>query len=133
MRFFSHIPVLMIFAMALLYTGTATAATSTNVDDIDAYFRVLWGLLAVLGIILILYAILKKRFSILNPRSNSVIKVIEIRPLMPKKSLCLIEVKGRQYLLGLGAEQITLVAELSPKNNDSFTEIFNQSRDREKS
>lgn len=108
----------------------AYGATDGAMDEVDAYFRLLWGLLAVLGVMLILYALLKKRFSVLNVRGNSAIKVIEMRPLMPKKSLCLVEVGGCQYLLGLSADRITLIAELQQSKKNSFSEVFEQTRDR---
>lgn len=127
-RFFLQLAVLLCLGCA----GHAAAATSAPTDEVAAYFRLLWGLLAVVGIMLVLYAVVKKRFSILHPRTNSAIKILEIRPLMPKKSLCLIEVRGKEYLLGISTDQISLLASLDASSLDtaqkeSFSEILNTS------
>lgn len=93
----------------------------------------MWGLLIVLAIMLALYALFKKRFSIMNPRSGKVIRVLEIQPLMPRKSLCLVEVKGKEYLLGVGSDNITLLAALDSNQPGSFPEILNDSQGRRSS
>jgi flagellar biogenesis protein FliO len=38
---------------------------------------------------------------------------------MPKKSLCLVEVSGKEYLIGLGSDTITLLS--SSETDDSTT------------
>ncbi len=75
-----------------------------------AGLRMFWGLLLVLGILLLIYGFAKKRLSPIYTNEKSKIKVLEIRHLMPKKSLCLVEVSGKEYLLGLGNDNITLLA-----------------------
>jgi len=98
----------------------ATAVTS----DTANYFRVIWGLLVVLGIILVLYGLLKKRFSLLTAGGNQEIKIIEIKPLMGKKALCLITVKGQEHLLGISGDNITHIAALTPQPPSSFAEVL---------
>ncbi len=85
-----------------------------------SYFRMLWGLLVVLGIILILYGIFKKRISLFHSPSSQSIKVLEIKPLMGKKSLCLIEVRGEEFLLGISNDQITHIATIDSKKTTTF-------------
>lgn len=122
----------LIIALASLLPGQAAAAASSGqTDEIAAYFRLLWGLLAVVGILLVLYAIIKKKFSFLNPRGHSAIKVLEIRPLQPRKALCLIEVRGKEFLLGLSADHITLLADLNSPSAGSFSEILATSQHQE--
>lgn len=75
-----------------------------------AGLRMFWGLLLVLGILLLIYGFARKRLSPVYANDKSKIKVLEIRHLMPKKSLCLVEVSGREYLLGLGSDNITLLS-----------------------
>lgn len=90
---------------------------------LSAGFRMLWGLFVVLGIILIIYGLMRKRFSFAQSNAKSKIKVIEIRHIMPKKAICLVEVEGRKFLLGLGNENITILSSLSSlpsvKNGES--------------
>ena len=111
--------------LILLTPQSATAAAAMS--DTSAYLRLTWGLLVVLGVILILYALMKKRFSLLNSSAKNTIKVLEIRHLMPKKSICLIEVKGREYLLGISTDNISLIASLPPTPESSFAAVLEQS------
>lgn len=111
--------------LVLLSPQTATAAA--EISDTSAYLRLTWGLLIVLGIILIFYALAKKRFSLLNSSEKNLIKVLEIRHLMPKKSICLIEVRGREYLLGIGADNVSLIAGLPQNSESTFAAILEKS------
>ncbi len=113
------------FAVVLLTPKPATAAALMT--DMAPYFRLTWALLIVLGIILILYALVRKRFSLLHSPGKSSIKVIEIRHLMPKKSLCLVEVKGREYLLGISSDNISLIAKISASSDSSFATALEKS------
>ena len=83
-----------------------------------------WGLLVVLGILLIIYAIMRKRLSFIKHNDKSAIKIIEIRHLMPKKSLCIVEVGHQQYLLGLGNDIITMLSPVSTKTSGTFNETL---------
>ena len=95
------------------------SATSLGTDTGD-YFRIIWGLLVVLGIILVLYGIVRKRFSLLANPSGTKIKILEVKPMMGKKALCLVEVRGQEYLLGISGESINHIATLSPPAKTSF-------------
>jgi len=88
--------------------------------DMEGYFKVIWGLLVVLGIILALYGLLRKRFSLLANTPEKNIKILEIKPLMGKKALCLITVKGNEYLLSISGDQINHIATLPNKTDLSF-------------
>jgi len=116
----------------MLTPAIPAQAAVADTSDITAYFRVMWGLLIVLAIILVLFALLKKRFSIINPRSTKAIRVLEIQPLMPKKSICLIEVRGREYLLGIANESITLLADMN-NSKKSFQDILDDSHNGQQS
>lgn len=105
----------------LCCTVNSEAATSIGVDT-DMYFRLIWGMLVVIGVMLVIYAIVRKKFSILHNREEHKIKILEIRPLMPKKSLCLVEVGGNQYLLGLSGEGITHIANVNDSSSLTFSE-----------
>lgn len=86
--------------------------------------RMIWGLLVVLGIILVLYGLLKKRFSLLHSSAKQEIKVVEMKMLMGKKGLCLVEVRGQEYLLGIGNDTVTHIATLAEKKDPSFAETL---------
>jgi len=131
-RHYSHIPIIIVCLLMLTPAISAQAAVA-DTADITAYFRVMWGLLIVLAIILVLFALLKKRFSIINPRSTKAIRVLEIQPLMPKKSICLIEVRGREYLLGIANESITLLADMNNHSKKSFQDILDDSHNEQQS
>lgn len=80
-----------------------------------ASLRLFWGLLIVLGILLVIYAFIKRKMSFLTAGGGKgVITIVEMRHLMPRKSLCLVKVRGHEYLLGLGNDQVNLIAAIPP-------------------
>ena len=117
-------------AFLLILCSPKPVTAAAGMDDTSAYLRLTWGLLVVLGIILIFYALVKKRFSLLHSPEKSAIKVLELRHLMPKKSLCLVEVKGREYLLGLGTDNITLIASIPAAPENTFAAALKESAER---
>jgi len=90
----------------------AAAAESAGVTDslTGAYLRFVAALVLVIGVMLVLYALVKKRFSLLHNRADSPIRVVETRPLAPRASLCLVEVRGQEFLLGLSQSGVNLLA-----------------------
>jgi flagellar protein FliO/FliZ len=113
------LPILVILFYLCQTPGLAHAA-STPVIEMESYLRVIWGLLVVLGIILALYGLLRKRFSLLSGKPGKNIQILEIKPLMGKKLLCLVAVKGNEYLLGISSDRIDHIATLPGKTNLSF-------------
>jgi flagellar biosynthesis protein FliP len=112
-----------------LFPERSSAASSTLVE-LDSYFKVIWGLLVVLAIILVLYWLLRKRFSLLASHPEHSIKVLEIKPLMGKKALCLITVKDNEYLLGISGDRINHLATLPKvKPEPSFAETLRASEE----
>jgi flagellar protein FliO/FliZ len=98
----------------------AGSSTLSQMGDMESYSKVIWGLLVVLGIILALYGLLRKRFSLLSTAREKNIVVLEIKPLMGKKALCLISVKGNEYLLSISGDQINHIATLPNKMDSTF-------------
>ncbi len=101
------------------------ALSAENFSMLNSSLKMIWGLLVVLGILLIIYGLVKKRVTLLQGGGKGIIKVIESRHLMPKKSLFLIEVRGKEYLVGTGGESLSLIAPLeqtahSPANFESI-------------
>jgi flagellar protein FliO/FliZ len=115
----------LLLPIALFHSGEACAAAGIAASsDMEGYFRLIWGLLVVLGILLLLYGLLKKRFSLLGNDGRREIQVVEIRPLMGKKALCLVTVKGQEFLLGLSGDQITHLATIREGGDKSFQAIL---------
>ena len=133
MKTFFASTIALLFYTTQLYAATTTENTllSGNSDIMASSFRVIWGLLVVLGIILLLYGLLRKRFSLLSSLPDKEINVIEIKPLMGKKAICLVEVRGREYLLGISETQISNIATLPARNTKNFSETLqDESRQR---
>ena len=97
--------------------GFSCAAESFTL--LDSSLKMIWGLLVVLGILLIIYGLVKKRVTLLQGGGKGHIKIIESRHLLPKKSLFLVEVRGREYLLGSGGDSLTLIASLNETGHAS--------------
>ncbi|MBU0665454.1 MAG: flagellar biosynthetic protein FliO [Proteobacteria bacterium] len=96
-------------------SATSAFAGTESPISFSASLRLFWGLLIVFGVLLVVYALAKKKLSFLNPgNGKGAISIIEMRHLMPRKSLCLIKVRGQEYLLGLGNDQINLIAAIKP-------------------
>jgi flagellar protein FliO/FliZ len=99
--------------------GEAEAAASSLIE-LDSYLRVFWGLGIVLAIILFLYALLRKRFSLFASHPQKHITIVEIKPLSGRKSLCLVRVKDQEFLIGLTGDTISHLATLSGPSSPSF-------------
>jgi len=78
--------------------------------------RMVWALLVVSGIILLIYALAKKRLGLGNLHAGT-IKVLELRRITPKNTLALIEVRAQVMLIGIGTEQITLLQNFSEESS----------------
>jgi flagellar protein FliO/FliZ len=115
-----------IVVFLLFWTDMALCASEPD-TSISAGLRVLWGLLVVSGILFIIYGLMKKKMSFLHSSGKGMIKIIEVRHLMPKKSLYLIEVRGQEFLLGAAQDRIDLIAALNRNPEGSFSEILDRS------
>jgi flagellar protein FliO/FliZ len=111
-----------------VFPGLVSAAE--NFSPLNSSLKMIWGLLVVLGILLIIYGLVKKRITLLQGGGKGIIKVIESRHLMPKKSLFLVEVRGREYLLGSGGDSLNLIAVLDGTDNHpaDFKTVLNDTR-----
>ncbi|MDD3815401.1 MAG: flagellar biosynthetic protein FliO [Desulfocapsaceae bacterium] len=108
---------LIIFCLSATWAFAGTGSPFS----FSAMLRLFWGLLIVFGVLLIVYALAKKKLSFLNAGSGKgVITIIEMRHLMPKKSLCLIKVRDQEFLLGLGNDKINLIAAIEPVDKKNF-------------
>lgn len=83
--------------------------------------QMIWSLSLVIALILLLYAFFRKRFAPINNQQGKKIKIIELRPLPGKKSLCLVEVGGKKLLLGIAENSISSLAEFSEETSFKST------------
>lgn len=121
-----HTVILIALTLIFFFTPATASAFSTEGLLVEGYLRVIWGMLVVLGIMLLLYAFVRKRFSLYTGSPDQRIKVIEMKPLMQKKSLCLVEVNGDEYLLGISADRIDRIATIPKKAKGSFAETLQE-------
>ena len=106
------------FVALFLMLLTPTIALAAELPSMGgALLQMGWALLVVTGLILAIYGLAKKRL-FLGKMGGNAIKIIEMRPLMPKSSLALVEVRGKEYLLGISADRIQLIADLSQDTKD---------------
>ena len=123
-----HLTLFLLIDLSTTSAWSTTAGTQPTVQsDFDSYLRVIWGLLIVLGIILALYGLLRKRFSLLSSTTQQEIKILEIKPLMGRKALCLVSVRGRDLLLGISGENITHLTSFPGSAEDSFAKVLRNS------
>lgn len=115
----------------VIFLGVVTPTASSAAESftiLNSSLKMIWGLLVVLGILLIIYGLVKKRVNLLHGGGKGEIKVIETRHLMPKKSLFLIEVRGQEFLIGSGSDSLSLIAPLNdPIAPTSFDSILKDS------
>lgn len=116
-------PLLAFFCLAFL-PAMAWAAEQPSIGF--ALLRTAWALLVVAGLILALYGLSKKKL-LLGKTGTKAITIIELRPLQPKSTLALVEVRGREFLLGVSANSIHLIADLSEdssKTSKDFSTVL---------
>jgi len=115
--------------LSVLPAGPALAAT--DFDPVSSGLRMLWGLLVVLGIMFAAYYLLRKRVTAFQQQGKGIITILETRHIHPKKSLMLIEVRGKEYLVGAGGDAITTIVPL--QSGDSFSTILETTEEKMKS
>ena len=114
-------PLLSLIIFSLSVTNALAGGGAEPPFSLAATLRLIWGLLIVLGALLVVYALAKKKLSFLTgDGGKGAIAIIEMRHLMPRKSLCLVKVRDQEYLLGLGNDQINLIAVINPQDTKNF-------------
>ncbi len=120
---------LILALLAVFETGPALAAA--EFDPVSSGLRALWGLLVVLAIMFAAYYLLRKRVSAFQQQGKGIINILEIKHIHPKKSLMLVEVRGKEYLVGAGGDAITTVVPL--QSGGSFSTILETTEEKLKS
>ena len=109
-----------LFTIGFLFFSTSAQAAEPLTMG-SGLLRMLWALLIVIGVILIIFGLVKKRFG-LGRMQQGTIKVLELRHIMPKTTLALVEVRGKVMLLGIGAGQINLLVDY-PENTSKESDF----------
>lgn len=117
---------LLIFLLQILLCETAFAAK--EFDPVSSGLRMLWGLLVVLAIMFVLYYFMKKRLSAYQQHGKGTINIVEIKNIPPRKSLMLVEVRGREFLVGGGNDSINTIVPL--QGSGAFSAILEKSEEK---
>jgi len=117
-----------LIASVLSILLAASPAWSAEFDPVASGMRMLGGLIVVLAIILGLYYFLRKRLNTFQNQGKGAINVVEIKHVQPKKTLMLIEVRGREYLVGSGGDSINTIIPL--QHGDSFSSHLKKSAEK---
>jgi flagellar protein FliO/FliZ len=115
---------MLLCSLLLLLPVTAHAAADAPDPMIGSGLRMIAGLLLVLGLMLLLYALSKRGLRWLPGSREGKIRIRETRPLGAKKALCLVEVQGRELLLGVSNDGINLLCELDSQQGQSFEQTL---------
>lgn len=100
--------------LALLFAlipATVQAAPYEGPGLYPALLKMLGGLALVLGILLVMYA-LSRKGRLFGSAKKGEIQIKEIRQLGGKKAVCLLRVRGKDMLLGLGQDRIEMLSHL---------------------
>lgn len=101
----------LILIVLLFFVGNAWAVTPAETALLPLGLKVLAALVAVLGLMLVLSALVKKSGRWFPAAKNTAIRLIEVRYLSPKKVLYLVEVNGAQLLLAASADRLEKIAQ----------------------
>lgn len=105
----------------LLMPSLAYALVAAEAELVPLSLKVMGGLIIVLGIVLLLYALVKKSGRWLPAGQNREINLIEVRYLAPKKALYLIEVNGSKLLLSGTHERMETLAQWPVESDNPAT------------
>ena len=110
--------------MGTLLAFPASALATQGAADMPFMDSIrMMAIVAFLGIVLICGTVLLgKRFKFFPTIRSGVIHVIDSRGIAPRKFLCLVEVHGKEMLLGVG-DRIELLASWSVPDADAVREF----------
>jgi flagellar protein FliO/FliZ len=104
---------------------------AASIEPIDLFFsglKMFIGMVIVVGLMLLVHVLNRKGIGFLKKDKTGRIKIVEMRHLGGRKMLCMVEVKGRELLLGLGNERIDFLYDFSDSklNIDFANELQRQ-------
>jgi flagellar protein FliO/FliZ len=116
--------------MTEFYSLPVAVAQTAGPDLVPSVWRMLGGLVVVLGLLLGLAWMLRRGG--LAKRTSGALSVETALPLGDRRSLVIVAVEGRRLLIGLSQQQVTLVTELqSPP--PAFAQVLHQATAQESS
>ncbi len=116
-----------LFGITLLFLyNSPLYAAENQFDPLNSGLRMLWGLGIVCAIIYVIFIIAKRHFSPLQQQKKGLINILEIKHIMPKKSILLIEVRGKEYLVGTGHDSISTIV---PVQSATFSSYLDRQED----
>lgn len=89
-----------------------TLSQESSFDLGHSLGRMVFALVVVIGLMLFILKYILPRLHRRRFGSSQRIRILERSPLDLKKSLCLVEVEQRRFLLGLSEQSVSLIAEL---------------------
>lgn len=119
-----------LFTLILLLCPAAPALAADGDGLLLPTLKTFGALALVLGVVLLLYAASRRGLGLLPRGHAQQIEVLETRSLGPKKGLCLVRVRGEEYLLGLGGDRVELISRLGKQSEGSFEEQLQLQRGR---
>lgn len=90
----------------LFYPFDLWAAQSDTVDLLFSGLKMFIAMIIVIGFMLLIYVLNRKGVKFFKGTKSGRINIVEMRHVGGKKILCLVEVQGKEFLLGLGNERI---------------------------
>jgi flagellar protein FliO/FliZ len=103
-----------ILSLLILFFPAELWAASLQPNDLFfSGLKMFIGMIVVVGLMLLVYVLNRKGIGFLKKDKTGRIKIVEMRHLGGKKMLCMVEVKGRELLLGLGNERIDFLYDFS--------------------
>lgn len=110
--------------LLLFFPAAVQAAEEYPASFQGGSLRLMAGLLLVIGLMLLLYALSRRGLRWLPKARAGTIQIQEMRAIGAKKSLCLIRVRNREMLLGIGPDSINLLCELGEVAENNTEENF---------
>ena len=107
----------LLFLPLLFIPGAVFASAGESVSGYpQGMLRLFIALGLVIGLLFLLVALSRKGMRFFPAARGGIIKVVEMRSLGPRKSLCLIEVKGEEILLGVSSDRIEMISSWPASN-----------------
>ncbi len=89
----------------------------SSVDFTVLFLKMIFAMIFVIALALVLIRYVLPRLAIGRTRGRTTdIRVVDRIPLDARKSLCLLEVEGKRFLIGVSENYIGMVAELRPND-----------------
>lgn len=106
---------LLALLLPVVSSGAERQTQAGEFSFLSSFLQMAAALLLVIGLILLAYYLstrLMRKMPVLTP-GNRQIRVVEVRPMGPRKALVLVEVGGEYLLLSSSGEQLSLIKKIN--------------------